>query len=443
MERLQDNRTALQKLTKSKLVIVTVYAMFLSFFYNLPVVTYSAVGNNELRLYDLAGLALVYLYITNYNLINAIINYRAPFKNLFQFLQWCNVTMLFTIGYSIYSDKYFWIFQSLLYLFHFWIFFLGAVFLVVIIQDLKQFKRLVTWSLICASVVFFIVILQNFQVIPFLWNQSYYDNYHGFLSGTVGPNKIVIGITTLIVFALAIGLLNDKRVTINVVILLITIALSTIVLIMSGSRTAYVGFAVFVLYFSIRETKSFIFSGIVLFFVIIGVSYLNPEILTKATDVYEGRVVNKIKNPNELQDGNVDGLYEDLGAGRETILFKYLDLLTNDLIFVPLGKGFNNRIDTMSSAHNIYLSLIYEVGIVGMVLYCRWLWSFMLVKMHNFPQLRMSLKGLALAMIVTLFFGEHLYVYRALFGLVGLFLFVTTILCSPIFMLDPGVKNKS
>jgi len=294
---------------------------------------------------------------------------------------------------------------------------------------------LVTWSLICASITFFIVILQNFEIVPFLWNQSYYNNYIGFLSGTLGPNKIVLGMTTLFVFALAMGLMNDKRVKINVVVLLLAIGLSAIVLIMSGSRTSYVGLAVFAVYFSIRETKSFIFSGIALFIIVIAVSYLNPDVLSKATDVYEGRVVNKIKNPNEVQEGNVDGLYEDLGAGRETILFKYLDLLTDELIFVPFGKGFNNRIDTLSSAHNIYLSLIYEVGIVGMVLYCRWLWSLMTIKMHHFPQLRMALKGLTLAMIVTLFFGEHLYIYRPVFGLLGLFLFVTTLLSSPIFIM--------
>ncbi len=435
MERETDHRSVLQKLTKSKLVILTVYAMFLSFFYNLPVVTYSAVGNNELRLYDLAGLVLVYLYFANYNLVNAIINFRSSFKYLYNFLLWCNFTILFTIGYSIYANKFFWAFQSLLYLFHFWAFFLGTVFLVIVIQDSKQLTRLVTLSLVCACITFFIVILQNFELVPFLWNESYYNNYLGFLSGTLGPNKIVLGMTTLFVFAFAVGLLNDKRVKINVVILILAIGLSVIVLIMSGSRTSYVGLAVFAIYFSVRETKSFIFSGIALFIVIIGVSYLNPDVLTKATDVYEGRVVNKIKEPNEIQEGNVDGLYEDLGAGRETILFKYLDLLTDELIFVPFGKGFNNRIDTLSSAHNIYLSLIYEVGIVGMVLYCRWLWSLMTIKMNHFPQLRMALKGLTLAMIVTLFFGEHLYIYRPVFGLLGLFLFVTTLLSSPIFIM--------
>jgi len=34
------------------------------------------------------------------------------------------------------------------------------------------------------------------------------------------------------------------------------------------------------------------------------------------------------------------------------------------------------------------------------------------------------------AMLVTLFFGEHLYIYRPLFGLLGLFLMVTVIFVS-------------
>ena len=81
----------------------------------------------------------------------------------------------------------------------------------------------------------------------------------------------------------------------------------------------------------------------------------------------------------------------------------------------------------------IYLSLINEVGLVGLFLYLRWIFSFLWIRMRQFTQLEIALKGLVFAMIVTLFFGEHLYVYRPLFGLVGLFLVVTVLLFSPIF----------
>lgn len=429
-------KLALHTLARNKGLIVTVYLMLLSYFYNLPVLSYSAKGNNELRLYDLAGLSIVYFYFKNYNLVNVIINSKLISRSLYYFLLWANFTFILTVIFSIANNKIFWIFQTLLYLYHFWVFFLASMLLIVIIQDLKQLARIVTFTLIIASITFIIVTLQNFGFIPFLWNKTYLDAYDGFMSGTLGPNKIVLGITCLIIFGLGMGLMNDKRVKINKLLLVTTIALSAVVIVISGSRTAYVGIGVFLFYFFIKETKSFIYSSVILVIGISAISLINPEILNKATEVYEGRVEKKIKNPNEIRDGDVGGLYEDLGAGRNIILYKYLRLLGNDPIYIPFGRGFNNRMDTSSSAHNTYLSLIYEVGIVGMVIYFRWLFSYMFVRMRNFPHLEMAAKGLAFSMIVTLFFGEHLYIYRALFGLLGLFMFIMTLIMSPLYILE-------
>jgi hypothetical protein len=93
-----------------------------------------------------------------------------------------------------------------------------------------------------------------------------------------------------------------------------------------------------------------------------------------------------------------------------------------------------------SSAHNMYLSVINELGLIGFFLYFRWLVSYLFVKMRHFTNMKSTLAGLVLAMLVTLLFGEHLYVYRPLFGLLGLFLFVTTILLSPYFLLKDEIK---
>lgn len=433
-------KQATRPLTHSKWVIGFTYLMFLSFFYNLPVLSYSAKGNNELRLYDLAGVAVVFFYFQNIPLINILIKSKLVLRTLFYFLCWASISVLFTLFDSILNDKLFWGIQSLLYLFHFWSFFLASAFLIIVIQDMKQMKRIVTFSLISASVVFIIVILQNMGLIPFLWNDSYMRNYYGFLSGTLGPNKIVLGMTSLIMFAFCMGLLNDKRVKVNKALLLVTILLAAVVLIMSGSRTSYLGLLVFFAYFSIRETISFIYSIIVLTVLVFVISYTKPEIISKAVDVYQNRVEKKIRDPKSLSEGRADELYEDLGSGRKGLSLMYVDYLMDNPQIIPFGLGFNNRLSLISSAHNTYLSLINEVGLVGFFLYFRWLFSYFTVQMPRFPQLRVALKGLVLSMTVTLFFGEHLYVYRPLFGLVGLFMFITVILASPIFIIP--AKNE-
>jgi hypothetical protein len=426
-----DFRTAFDGLRNSKPIIITTYLMMFSYFYNLPIMSYSARGSNDLWLYDFAGLGILYLYVEHFTLVNRLIDNNKALNNLFHFLMWGNIMLLPTIIDSIFNDKIFWALQSIKYMYHFWIFFLTTIFLIIIIQDLKQLKRIVNVCLIIGSVAFLIVILQNFSLIPILWSEKYSENYHGFLSGILGPNKIVLGMTSLMIFALCMGLLNDKKILINKALIISTLCLSLLALIISGSRTSYLGLLVFVAYFFIRETVSFIYSGTILVILVIIVSSINPEIITKATDVYQARVENKIKNPKSVTDAKVDQVYEDLGSGRKGLSILYINYLLDNPFIIPFGLGFNNRLSLISSAHNTYLSLINEVGIVGSFFYFRWLFTYLSLKMPRFPQMRMALKGIVLSMLVTLAFGEHLYIYRPLFGLLGLFLFITTLLLSP------------
>lgn len=441
----QDRKTIqdrLVELRNSKVIIYSVYAMVLSYFYNLPVMTYSATGNNELRLYDFAGFVILIVYFRNFTLLNDVIRRYKFLSYLFDFLLWATFTMLFTTFHSIYLNRMVWIVQTTLYLFHFYVFFLTCLLMIIMIQDTKHLKNLVQFSLICALISFIIVILQNLGLVPYLWNTSYLRAYHGFLSGTFGPNKIVLGMTCVMMFAMSIGLLNDKRVKVNKTLLISTICISIIVAIITGSRTAYLGLAVFLVYFLIRDFRSFVFSSFVLIAVLTVTAAIDNTLIQMAVEVYENRVEKKIENPEDVQEARVDALYEDLGAGRKKLSLLYVDILSNNLHLVPFGRGFNNRLETPSSAHNIYLSLINEVGLLGALLYIRWLGSYLFVRMTHFPQMNMASKGLVLAMLVTLFFGEHLYVYRALFGLVGLFLFVVTVLTSPLYIVEATAREN-
>lgn len=439
MNREKTFQDVMDELGKTKIVIISTYMMLLSFFYNLPVMTYSARGSNELRLFDLAGLIIIIFYFRNFNLINGIIMNTQVLRYLYQFLVFCNFMMIPTTIDSIIKEKSYWIVQSLLYLFHFWAFYIASIFLIVIIQDLKHLKRIVNFTLILSCIAFFIVILQNFGLIPFLWNSTYNRNYQGFLSGTLGPNKIVLGMTTLMVFCLAVGLVNEKRIQLNKTLLTATIVISLLTLILSGSRTSYVGLLVFLLYFFIRETSKFIYTAIIMAILAIGISSVSPILVDKVKEVYETRVEKKIKNPKALSNARADELYEDLGSGRKELSVLYLQYLYDNPYIIPFGIGFNNRLALISSAHNTYLSLINEVGVVGVFFYFRWLVGYLFVRMPNFPNMRMALKGLVISMLVTLFFGEHLYIYRVLFGLLGLFMFVTILLMSPIFI----IKNEN
>ena len=414
---------------------LVIYLMLFSYFYNLPALNYSLTGSNELRLYDLLGPIIIYVYVKNYKLVNTYIKLKLNFLRLHQFLFWANITMVGTIGFSLSFGRYLWIIQSFLYLYHFWIFFLSAVFLSIMIRDQKKFIRIIYLLLILIIAEAFLVIAQNMGIVPFLWSDGYKKAYFGFLSGTLGPNKIVLGMTMLISFIVCVGLFFEKKIKVNKYVIIAALILSFLAISISGSRTAYLGLLVFALYFMITKTVTFVYFSA--FLGVFGVlAIMNDfEIVEIVTDVFEGRVINKISDPTILKDGDVDvsQLYDDLGSGRNRLSMLYVRLLFNKPYIIPFGVGFNNRLMLYASAHNSYLSLINEVGLVGVVLYFRWLLSYLALNLSKTKFLKLALNGLVISMLVTLFFGEHLYVYRPLFALLGFFLFATVILTTPRF----------
>lgn len=424
----------LSDLTHSKWLHLGVYMLLASFFYNLPVLNYSITGNNELRLFDFAGVVIIYVFLKNYGKIMYLINKEKSLRYMYYLLMWSNLMWFSTLAFCIGYGRTIKALQSILYLYHFWTFFLGTVFFIIMIQDLKYLKRAVSVTLVFGCITFLIVLLQNLGIIPFLWSIEYKKAYN-FLSGTLGPNKIVLGITSLLLFTIALGVLNDKNVKISKVLSIVTIVLSLLTLVISGSRTSYVGLGIVLMVYLVFQTKNFLYSLIGFVLISMVLTTLNTGVLDMAVEVYEHRVVGKIKNPNDIKEANVDELYEDLGSGRKGLSIMYMEYLIENPVYIFFGSGFNNRLLLGSPAHNLYLSLIYEMGIVGFFLYFRWLFYLMFIPLKEFKNMKVALIGLVLAMAVTLFFGEHLYIYRPLFGLLGLFLFSATILLSPHYVL--------
>ncbi len=394
---------------------------------------YSVTGDNELRLYDFLGIYIFYKYFKYFKTINHELSKVLFFRRFRYFAIYCTVSIIFTFIFSIALGRILWTLQSLLYIYHLWVFFLGSVFLYYHLKDSQRYNRFIGFFMLLLILEAFLVILQNLEIAPFLWNDIYREAYLGFLSGTLGPNKIVLGMTMFMGIVLAIGILFQKlspRVTVLAYLALVT---ASIVVLLSGSRTSYVAILIFLFYFFIKQTKrfvSFAVFGVVLFFVLL---LLFPNVIGKVDETVQGRVVDKIENPDDLQGITAfNDLYVDLGSGRDQLHLRYISYLVERPYIIPLGIGFNNRLIIGFSAHNIYLSLINEVGLFGLILYLRWLISYLLIAKRKLPYLQMALNGLVLAMMVTLYFGEHLYVYRPLFGLLGLFMMVCVLLLIPL-----------
>ncbi|WP_055448708.1 O-antigen ligase family protein [Lacinutrix mariniflava] len=416
-------------------VRVALLLMVVSYFYNLPVLKYSVQGDNEFRLFDIAGLVILYIIYINKPIVLFFIRSKTYLNTMNNFVMWCAVTLIFTLLFSVFMGRPLWFIKSLLYYYHMLAFFYTGVLMAMYLRDKKRYKLVAHLVLIFTILESVLVFIQHYGYVPFLWNSVYEEAYGGFLSGTLGPNKICLGMTMFISLVYAIGLFMQSQIKVNKILIIVAMLMSLAIIGISGSRTTYLALLIFLCYLFIMKTRKFIALSILLSLAVIVAFFFNLELIDTIVTTIENRVINKVSNPEAFNPASanvdVEQLYQDLGAGRDRIVLMYLDYIARNPYVIPFGIGVNNRLLIGSSAHNIYLSLINEVGLVGLFLYLKWLTSFLYLKFGKMSSLKMVLNGLVFAMLVTLYFGEHLYLYRSVFTILGYFILITILLIVP------------
>ena len=96
---------ALTVLLQNKLLLYAIYGIIFSYFYNLAIINYSVTGDNELRLYDVLGILVLYNYYKYNALINVVIQKVPFFKILKKFMIWASITMVLTLVFHVLNDK--------------------------------------------------------------------------------------------------------------------------------------------------------------------------------------------------------------------------------------------------------------------------------------------------------------------------------------------------
>ncbi|MEL0644478.1 O-antigen ligase family protein [Olleya sp. Ti.3.14] len=433
----------IENLFKPLYIRLALVLMVVSYFYNLPALKYSLNGNNELRLYDMVGLVILFIVFNNLKLITIYVKSKTYLKYLNTFIMWAGFTLIFNAAFSIYKGRPLWFVQTCLYYYHLLVFFYTAVLIAMYLRQQSRYKYLASLILVLAIAESVLVFSQHAGLVPFLWNDIYLESYGGFLSGALGPNKINLGMNMFFSFIFATGLLLQKHLKVNRILVIVALLASLATIGVSGSRTTYLALIIFVCYLFVSSTKKFFGLSIIISLGVIIAFFLNLEFIEAITTTIENRVVNKVSNPGIFTGESLDvgDLYEDLGAGRKQLSVRYFYYLIENPLIMPFGIGLNNRLLIQFSAHNIYLSLINEVGLVGLFLYFKWLTNYLYLKFGKAKSLKSVLNGLVLAMLVTLFFGEHLYIYRSLFTILGYFLLIVVMLIAPRYYFT-NVKSK-
>jgi len=191
---------------------------------------------------------------------------------------WACITCVTSLFFFIINDALVSFLQVILYMYHFWIFYLAAVFFYIFCLDKAVQKIGIYLILIFSLACNFIVILQNLGIVKFLFNDAYKKAYLGFLSGTLGPNKIVLGMTSLFCFSLCLGVLLEKKIVINRLLLYLCIIINIYIIFISGSRTTYLGLIIILLFFALRSPLKFVFVSSFFSFLFITTLSYNPDL---------------------------------------------------------------------------------------------------------------------------------------------------------------------
>ncbi|MBC8883186.1 hypothetical protein H9X57_06565 [Flavobacterium piscinae] len=76
----------------------------------------------------------------------------------------------------------------------------------------------------------------------------------------MGPNKIVSGMYALMMAVFSIGLLSNRKSGVNKTLLIVVLIFNLYVLLVSGSRTSYVGILVFLSFLLSLKPQDLFFS---------------------------------------------------------------------------------------------------------------------------------------------------------------------------------------
>jgi O-antigen ligase len=430
------------------LLIITV-----SYWYCLPVTTQSFFQYSEIRGYDFLLLLLTIVLITKHKKrLKAFLRRDEPGRWIVRFSIWATLTCVITFWVAFSYGRPIWSLVTGVFLFHLWGFAFAYAALRMFVTTRRQCFMLLDVFLLLGALQGLIICLQGMGFLPLFWSDLYGAYGDDAFSGTLGPNRALPGHTMLLVFGVAASYWRNAR-TVGVSRLCMATCAAVVsiaALGLSGSRTSWVALAAFCVaaVFAQRPQPGFLAFILV---IVLGIAFVIPDsIEEKVTKIYDGRVGSKL---GVAKDETMVAKLQALDSRRWKNWTSGLSELYSQPWLVPFGGGFNNYRFMMKvdiSAHNIYITLVAEVGLVGLFLYLMWLrgiWreSSRLMAVANKVKRRrkniflpVDMRALLIAMLVALFAGELLYPYRPAFAFMGMFLFLCAIMNSPLLVLgDP------
>jgi O-antigen ligase len=414
-----------------------------SYWYCLPLISIGWFGYNEFRTYDFLFLALWGLVIgRDLARFRMFFVGNQPAKWLFRFACWCALLSLPTAFEAVIQQKGAKLGIVAIDLYKLWGFLLSYAAFRLYVSTKRQCFLFLDVFLVVGLLEAAVIILQGLGIVGSFWGERYAGYGTMTHSATLGPNRTLPGHSMILVIAVALsyfvnwGTVGFRRLVLGLACAVFALC----ALVISGSRTAWVTFAVFLLLtlcnrkLGLRATLLFALVALVLICAM-------PDALKEiGSEMYDYKIGNKLE---QSSDSDLVSKFQSVDSGRTRLWTQCIAALASKPWLPVVGVGFVNYGSAFSalSAHNMYLTLLVELGIIGFFLYSAWLYSTWR-ETERVPALRgrrrpvitftpSVLRPLIISLAISMTAGEILYVYRPTFAFLGMFLFLCAILNHP------------
>lgn len=427
--------TPREKTTEMSLGLPIVALAFLitSYFYVLPLGRYSVAGFlTDFRIYDITFVA--FLAIAGFDNLPRLKRLSADRTSFFRSIVFFLWLLYMSLGLTFFLGGLDTLLPGIIRTYRFGAYFLAAGFVAALVQNPRQYRFLLVVFYINIVVQALLAFAQGTGLIsPTFWPSYWIQQYGIWPVGTLSPHHLHVGIVMLLGIGLSVVFLRQVRLGAVRLLLVGIIGVMCAVIAMAGIRTAMVGVAGLVaadVFTSrLRRFPFWIILAVALF----AAYNLSGEPIQKPVKEIMDRTVF-----SRLQRGGVREITRD----RESVYTDFPEAIQKFPWMLLVGTGFQNSTAYIGSAgaHNNYLHVLFELGIIGFIVYMNLLFKILknlravAYQSASFESaVALGMRNLFLAIMLTMFMGETLWAQYSQFTLTGQIMTLLALGISPLY----------
>lgn len=431
---------------------ILILFLSLSYLYCLPLLRTGIVAGitaSEVRLYDLVFFIVFFVGILPMPLkyFQFWYNFSKVHRLLFYWLITAFIWLFFTLylkginNYIIGLIRFFRFFSFCS------IFLLGFTW----VKNKKQLNILFDLHIYILIVIGLLGTFQSVGILPNFW-PSYYSIYweDSYLStSTLAPNHthysimMAFGIIMIVTKLVTIGKFSNYFLILGLFPMIYS-------MIASQGRSGWLILGIYFL-LSVFLLRKFIFIFFVFIFSVLIIFLFSNDIVAGNTSIQKILLYRTITAHEDtkrtvfsIDDENDRSFISRIDDDRWKIYVNILVFWKNNPLYPLIGAGFQNSVKGIGgqagAAHNAYLNIIAEQGLLGFIIYVKFLISLFRLGWSRFKSSKVKLgKEYALhwvclyvGVLFANFFGEIIYPGRALFTFLGSFFFTVVLFLHPV-----------